>query len=488
MTTPAHGESIRPRNPCADMLDYDDTIAIDEVDAAPALRQTLRHRVKHALAGRSADAPRLMRVTVELDAIDPLVWLRAQSHHEQLYWAGRAGDSAVAAVGTADRLQAAPTIDRNRATLQQQLETRLDQADPEAPVRYYGGWAFDPAQPLDDGWNAFGTHRFVLPRFELRLDASGAASLACNLILPRDTHRSEVILDAVDQLVWPADTAPVDLPAAVARTNRPQRGAWLRMVRWALDRIDDDALDKVVLARQATFDFLDTLAPADLLHRLHIATPNCFHFLFQPEEATAFVGASPERLVSRCGDRVLTEAIAGTRSRGDSAHADAALRDELLESEKDRREHAFVADAIRQRLEALCTTVEQDPAASEMRLARGRHLRSQFQGHLRNGVSSFDVVRALHPTPAIGGVPTEAAVRVIRDQEPFARGWYAGPVGWIGRDEAEFAVAIRSGLVRDNTLALYSGAGIVDGSVPEDEWDEIEQKIGDFAAVLDLSA
>jgi menaquinone-specific isochorismate synthase len=132
--------------------------------------------------------------------------------------------------------------------------------------------------------------------------------------------------------------------------------------------------------------------------------------------------------------------------------------------------------------------MEQEGNASELRLARGRHLRSQFEGHLRDDVSTLDVLRTLHPTPAIGGVPTEAAVQAIRTQEPFARGWYAGPVGWIGPDAAEFAVAIRSGLVRDSSLALYSGAGIVDGSVPEAEWDEIEQKISDFAAVLDLTA
>lgn len=470
------------------MLNYDDTIAIDEVSAAPALRHTLRRRVRHALLTHAADAPRVVRVTIDLDAVDPLEWLRAQSHSEQLYWSGRSVASAAAAVGVAERLQTTTNADPDRTALEQQLQARFNQVDPDVAVRYYGGWAFDPAQPLDDGWSTFGTQRFVLPRFELRTEASGTATLACNLILPRDGRRTETILNAIDQLVWPAGAAPVDLPAAVARTNRPRRDAWLRMVRWALDRIDDAALDKVVLARRSTFDFLDTLPPADLLHRLHAATPNCFHFLFQPVDATAFVGASPERLVGRCGNRVQTEAVAGTRSRGDSAQADAALRNELLESEKDRREHAFVADAIRQRLEALCTMVEQDRAASEMRLARGRHLRSEFQGRLRDDVSTFDVLRALHPTPAIGGVPTEAAVRAIRDQEPFARGWYAGPVGWIGPDEAEFAVAIRSGLVRDNTLALYSGAGIVDGSVPEAEWDEIEQKIGDFAAVIDLAS
>ena len=179
--------------------------------------------------------------------------------------------------------------------------------------------------------------------------------------------------------------------------------------------------------------------------------------------------------------------MAGTRSRGDSARADAVLRDELLGSEKDRREHAFVEQAIRDRLAALCTSVRQNETTSELRLARGRHLRSQLEGRLRDRVTTIDVLCALHPTPAVGGVPTDHACRAIREQEPFVRGWYAGPVGWIGAEAAEFAVAIRSGLVRGNQLALYSGAGLVEGSVPEQEWNEIEQKISDFAAVLDLT-
>jgi menaquinone-specific isochorismate synthase len=469
------------------MLEYEDAIAIDEAGTAPAVRRMLRRRVKQALRAHRGGSRQVVRVMINVDAINPLAWLQAQSIEEQTYWSDRSATSAVAAAGVADRLQGGPDGDPEWNALEQQLHARFAQADPATALRYYGGWAFDPCQPLNDGWGAFGTYQFVLPRFEVRAAKSGT-TLSCNLVLPRDAHQVNVILNQVEQLAWPGDFSAVDLPAAVARTNRPDRTAWLRMVRWALDTIADEQLEKVVLARRSTFDFLDTLAPVDLLQRLHAATPNCFHFLFQPEEATAFVGASPERLFRRRGQRVQTEAIAGTRSRGASIRADEALRDELLESEKDRREHAFVADAIRQRLEALCTTMEQEGNASELRLARGRHLRSQFEGHLRDDVSTLDVLRTLHPTPAIGGVPTEAAVQAIRTQEPFARGWYAGPVGWIGPDAAEFAVAIRSGLVRDSSLALYSGAGIVDGSVPEAEWDEIEQKISDFAAVLDLTA
>jgi menaquinone-specific isochorismate synthase len=183
---------------------------------------------------------------------------------------------------------------------------------------------------------------------------------------------------------------------------------------------------------------------------------------------------------------VFSEAVAGTRGRGETPDADAALREELLTSEKERREHAFVQRALEEALRTLCTTVDGADTPSDLALARGRHLHAPIRGTLRPETSTVDLLEALHPTPAVGGVPRGAALTAIREQEPFDRGWYAGPVGWMGPDAADFAVGIRSGLLHPDRLALFSGAGIVEGSRPDREWAEIEQKIADFAAVLGL--
>ena len=198
----------------------------------------------------------------------------------------------------------------------------------------------------------------------------------------------------------------------------------------------------------------------------------------------AVVSASPERLFRREGRAVESEAVAGTRPRGVSEADDAVLRDELLRSEKDKAEHEHVRVGIRETLGPLCEELEIEEGVSEMKLARRRHLISRVRGMLRGGVTDAEVLQALHPTPAVCGCPRDEALEEIRALEPFDRGWYAGPVGWIGADEAEFAVGIRSGLVRGNRLALFSGAGIVAGSVPENEWAEIEQKIGDFTRMF----
>lgn len=256
------------------------------------------------------------------------------------------------------------------------------------------------------------------------------------------------------------------------------------MVRWALDSIEEHDLDKVVLARRVALALDDSMDPMLVLRHLEKATSGSYHFAVRPVGGPAFVGASPERLFRRDGRCVESEAVAGTRPRGETEAEDAAFREELLQSPKERREHAYVQEAIREDLERVCTHVEVPNETRELALERGRHLYSKVTGTLRSGTRTTELLETLHPTPAVGGVPTGDAVEAIRAQEPFDRGWYAGPVGWIGRDAAEFAVGLRAGLAWEDRVALFSGAGIVDGSEPDREWEEIEQKIGDFAAIM----
>ena len=183
-----------------------------------------------------------------------------------------------------------------------------------------------------------------------------------------------------------------------------------------------------------------------------------------------------------------TEAVAGTRPRGETPGEDAAFETDLLENEKEAREHGFVRDFLAARLAPLATELRVDDVPEAMAQAHVQHLRTRIEATLRTGVAPLDVLAALHPTPAVGGTPTETALAFLRRHEPFDRGRYAAPMGWMSRDAAEFAVGIRAGRVEGRRLALYSGAGLVEGSDPDREWAEIESKIGDFAAALGLDA
>ena len=178
------------------------------------------------------------------------------------------------------------------------------------------------------------------------------------------------------------------------------------------------------------------------------------------------------------------EALAGTRHRDRDEATDEQLGRELLTSEKDRREHQHVVDGVSNQLGPLCKKLTGGDDVTLVKLARVQHLRASFEGHLKPSVTDFELITALHPTPAVGGVPSDEAVARIAAIEPFDRGLYAGPVGYFGKDETEFAVGIRSMLIAGDLIRMYSGAGIVAGSNPEEEWQELDNKIAGWRRIL----
>jgi len=455
------------------------TVSAAEVHAELA-RQIVDAAASHRTDGRSSEAAQLVRIALPHPDVDPLAWLQCQTGDIRIYWAGRNDGLEVAGVGFADTVSNEAPIDYN-AVLQR---LRSSMGSGPGDLRYFGGIRFDRYHDVSREWAPYSAYRFWLPRFELQRQGD-TTRLICNLAFPEDTDRISEILDDLEALVPdpPFDMdGSSDLP--LSRTDFPDRTDWESSIDWSLQAFEEQRLEKIVLARKTVLSFARPLDPVVLLDRVRSITHDCYHFLFQPHKDTAFIGATPERLLSRSGRYIATEAVAGTRPRGESADADAVLIDQLLRSEKDRREHAYVRQSVAASLAPLCTSFQQDEEVSVMRLARRIHLFASMWGVLADRVSDADLMRALHPTPAVGGVPTKVAMEAIAHHEPFDRGWYAGPVGWIGANASEFAVGIRSALVERNKISLYAGAGIVEGSTAQGEWDEIEQKISDFTKSL----
>ena len=212
------------------------------------------------------------------------------------------------------------------------------------------------------------------------------------------------------------------------------------------------------------------------------ATSHCYHACFEFGQ-TAFISSSPERLYFRNQNVLETEAIAGTRPRGQNQETDKHFKSELQHSDKELREHDYVAMGIEQCLRPLSESLTISNR-EVLQLPRMQHLCRRFKALLKNGISDTHLLGALHPTAAVGTFPTRDAAKLLAVFEPIDRGWYAGPVGWVGRDAAEFAVAIRSGLVHGEKLMLYAGAGVLEGSTPMAEWNEIEIKLGNFIKAL----
>lgn len=447
--------------------------------------QTLTERLIQAV--RSVPAKdragvRLVRAEAPVIACPPLDWLRAHPERTQYYWSDRGGAFEVAGVGEADIL--APTGPVNLEGVFAHMRARLPRHQPS--LRYYGGFRFDLEPRSDERWKDFKDYRFVAPRIEV-VRRAGGLFLACNLKLQHPSDDQQALGEALADLAsvrFPVE-APPPLPVvATDRRDRPNHAEWVRLVEEALDALARGDFEKVVLARETSFTSPQPLDAASLLSQLVSRETRSFEFCFHPAPDRAFIGASPERLFRRVNVHLESEALAGTRGRGKTDEEDRRLGQELLGSNKDLLEHRYVVRTLREHFRRFCEVTQMDEAPSLVRLRHCQHLYTRIEGLLKSPDVDAQLIETLHPTPAVGGVPRKPALDWIRAHEPFDRGIYAAPVGWVGFDAAEFCVGIRCGLVQDGVLTLYNGAGIVRGSVPEEEWKEIENKMGGFIEIL----
>jgi menaquinone-specific isochorismate synthase len=322
-------------------------------------------------------------------------------------------------------------------------------------------------------------HTFLVPDIEL-LSVHGETWLTCMVQHMADI---ELIQEGISGLVWDQNITAATLHL-VSREETQSRLQWAVAVNRAVAAIERGELEKVVLARRSTCRFTNPVNPWQLLKRLREANPHAYLFGIDRKPFDSFIGASPEQLYRRIGRQIETEAVAGTRPRGVTQEQDSRYRDDLLHSSKDRWEHALVVTGIAESLKPLVEQITIQPEPTIVPLTNVQHLVIKIKGTLKPGITDDDLLRALQPTPAVGGYPKQRAIDLIHSLEPFNRGPYAGPIGWVSGDSAEFAVGIRSATIKDNTLALYGGAGIVEGSDPDAEWDEIDQKFNTFTSIL----
>ena len=199
--------------------------------------------------------------------------------------------------------------------------------------------------------------------------------------------------------------------------------------------------------------------------------------MIRHNDTASFIGCTPERLASFQSNFILTEGLAGSISRGDTASEDVMLENDLLRSSKDLHEHKIVLSAIEQQLAPFSSNITHPTKPSVKKLSNVQHLYTPITASILEGVSKTELLKKLHPTPAVGGFPRAEAVKFIQQHEDFDRGWYAAPIGWINTSgNGEFAVAIRSGLIMKNQVRFFAGCGIVQDSDPQKEWEETNMK------------
>ena len=418
-----------------------------------------------------------LRVAANVDLFPG--WLAAQTLYPRIYWQARGPKSPeYVALGAIHELTRPEDIQR---------VCDLANTSSEDSPRYYGGLAFDPAQP---GWQGFGPCRFVLPRIEL-VRRGECISLCLNLWLPAQdkVHEFDAELQAAEaalDALQPETPLPSLQKRSWQRRDVPGPAQWQSLVERVTDPAFQAHTPKVVLSRESLLESEESippLCPWSLLTQWARHAQECFHFGFQFSPEQSFIACSPERLYRREQCHLFTEALAGTIRRSGDEATDAALAAELLADSKNRLENRLVHADILSRLAPLTTDATlTEPRILKLRLLQ--HLKCDIEAELKPGVCDWQLLAALHPTPAVGGAPREAALAFIRESEPYDRGWYAGACGMLSRETSEFSVAIRSARITVQGISLFAGAGIVAGSEPTAEWAELDNKIANVLSLL----
>ncbi len=346
---------------------------------------------------------------------------------------------------------------------------------------WLGGFAFDPEGGGSSTWSSLPPGSLVLP--ELSLCRNGERSfLTVNAVVQpgEDPRQRAASLSA--RLAGLRVEAPLPLldphPTSHAeiRSARPP-GDFEAAVAAATARIAEGEMSKVVLAREVVVGAGAAHDPAALFGAMREQFPSCFCFCCGTPEA-AFIGASPELLVRRSGASASTVALAGSTRRSSDPAVDDHLGEQLLRSDKDRREQRIVAERIVRALRPHAVWVEAAAEPEIVKVANIQHLATPVIAQLAEPRSAIELAGILHPTPAVGGEPWPATATAIAELERMDRGWYAGPVGWMdATEDGEFCVALRSALLRDREAHLFAGVGVVAGSDPAAELAETEVKL-----------
>lgn len=297
------------------------------------------------------------------------------------------------------------------------------------------------------------------------------------LVIPK------TILGSRNGQAWLTTIGDEDPSPTVALPTRPPSGltwsegtisatAWKEAVATAVDRIRTGCLGKVVLARDLRVESDHPIDARVLLRRLAERYPACYTFA-----CAGLVGATPELLIRRTGGHIDSLVLAGTTIRGTDPADDRARADRLIHSAKDRMEHAYAAEMVREALAPLCSELTVPAEPQLLTLANVMHLASPVHGTLAHEHSVLDVLDVLHPTPAVCGTPTSVAMDLIRELEVMDRGRYAGPVGWIdSRGDGEWGIALRCAEIDGRRARLFAGCGIVADSDPTAELSEAQSK------------
>ncbi len=388
------------------------------------------------------------------------------------------GSANTITTGGADRFEKAIT----EAT---QLFPHLDYEPSDQAVarpRLFGGAAFNPDHTGSGPWVDFPSLQFFLPRIQVTklVDQSF-------LTVTEPSHSNQTPKDTIAQakqhLSDSHSTTKQQGPSIGELSRSVSKTEWNAQIQGVRERIAENQVQKVVLAQTLTAQLEKGLDEQSIIQSLKQSHPNCYQFLFSPTRNSTLFGSSPEQLITRKGLTIGTGALAGSIGRGASPIEDEDLANDLCAKGKEQQEHSLVKDEIVANIKPYCAAVYCG-TQRVMKLNSVQHLHSPISGLLTEPIHILKLVKTIHPSPAVGGIPPEKASMIINNTESNIRGWYASPVGWFDfNGNGDIVVSIRSAVRHKTEAILYAGAGIVEDSHPALEWDEVELK---YQPVLDV--
>ena len=430
---------------------------------------------------------KIVSFAYQIPSIDPLACLQKfnQSDTLHFYWENCSKQEAVAAWGVT---KSEYTESDSRFNLAQdfvskcfsQIVRKGDDTLAIGKPSLFCSFTFfsdiDKSQPFKSG-------TLFLPRFQI-VKKNKNCCLIVNFPVLKDRKESEVVKEIkqkLNNINWSGlEQLNVDIDNRLLSIDREQyqdSDYFKSVVASALDEIAVDELSKIVIAHTTEIKSSQPFKVIDSLSNLRSLHPDCYIFSTSNGEGQYFIGASPERLISVQNRQLVTDALAGSAPRGANNTEDLHIANLLLKNRKEKREHKAVSDFMMHRLRGIGLKPQQLPLQL-LKLSNIQHLWTPIYAHLPADIEPLEIVALLHPTPAVAGVSTQTACEKIRHYEKFDRSLYAAPLGWVDYEgNGEFLVGIRSALIDGDRARLYAGAGIVSGSNPNREFDEIQLKL-----------
>ncbi len=364
----------------------------------------------------------------------------------------------------------------------------IDQLKTQNPrLVFFASEQFDEAPQNAREWSAFSPCHYLLPRITFLKSSSTKNQMELRMAFKTDIincqDKQKKLLSEIEDILNPRPSKK-QLPGLKEIAQIPNRSLWEEAVQHITHDIKEAQYEKAVLCRKIKVTYEKNYPCSHLLSLLSEKAQTSYLFYFEPQDGHAFISMTPERLYWRCANELIVDCLAGTTSRGITPQKDHELGQALLTDPKEKEEHNIVKKQIQSALSKICLQYSIPKETELLKLPYIQHLYTKVKGQLNPQISFWKILKALHPTPAVGGRPWTAARQAINEYEPFERGLYAAPFGLLWDQEEEFAVGIRSALATENELHLFGGAGIVGASEPIQEWLETGNKMKNFLLPL----